>query len=229
MRGLSRFYRSVSRSSLTALCLIAALPAEAMPPVEQARLVELEAGFRDGARHDQIWTNTWGAIYGGSAVAYGLVSRNASDADDRFDARVSAVKSALALGNLFLNPQPHRPALQRYRENTAANVQRLGVAETLRQELAIKEHERRNLQARVLPFAVNLAAGLTIGVVDDRPEDGAVNFTLGMLVNEIAIRTQPDAMSGFGNTVTVHIGQQPVELSYRWLVTPDSLALSVFF
>lgn len=229
MQWLFRHFPPTLSSGFVLLSCLWAISAHSMEPLEQSRLAELEAGFRDGARHDRIWTNTWTTIYGGSTVAYSLVSRNASGADDRFDARVSAVKSALALGNLLLNPQPHRPALQRYRENTVAKVERLSLAETLEQELAQEEHKRHNLQARLLPFAVNLTAGLTIGVIDERPADGATNFAMGMLFSEIAIRTQPDTMSGFGKPVTIQVGEQSLALSYQWFVMPDRVGLNLYF
>jgi hypothetical protein len=214
------------------LWLISITPAHSATVAERARIHELEAGFRDAARHDKVWTNTWAGIYGGAAVAYGLVSRNASAANDRFDARVSAVKSALALGNLYLNPLPHRPALQRYRAavvNASEGADHLKLAEKLREELARQERDRQGLNARMLPFAVNLAAGLTIGVVDERPEDGAINFAMGMLTSEIAIRTQPNSMAGYGSPLTVNIGQQQVELAYQWFVAPDSVGLGLRF
>ena len=214
------------------LWLLSLTPAHGMTSAQQARVHQLEAGFRDAARHDKIWTNTWAGIYGGAAVVYGVASRNASEADDRFDARVSAVKSVLALGNLYLNPQPHRPALKQYRAAVASasdEADHIKLAEALREELARQEHNRQGLNARLLPFAVNLAAGLTIGVIDDRPEDGAVNFAVGMLVNEVAIRTQPNAMAGYGKPITVNIGPQQVEVAYQWFVTPDSLGLGVRF
>jgi len=224
--------QSIIVMGVVALWLLSLTPAHGMTSAQQARVHQLEVGFRDAAQHDKVWTNTWAGIYGGAAVAYGAVSRNASDADDRFDARVSAVKSVLALGNLYLNPQPHRPALKKYRAAAASasdDAEHLKLAEALREELARQERGRQGLNARMLPFAVNLAAGLTIGVIDDRPEDGAINFAVGMLVNEVAIRTQPDSMAGYGKPVTVNIGPQPLEVAYQWIVTPASVGLGIRF
>ena len=62
--------------------------------------------FEDGARHANVWQWGWTGIYGTSLAVNAYQSSEASDDDDRFDARVGVVKSALALGGMFLGERP---------------------------------------------------------------------------------------------------------------------------
>lgn len=194
------------------------------------RIADLENAFEQGARSDRLWTNTWAGIYGTAAVAYAVMSQNADDPDDRYDAKVSAVKTALATANLFGNPLPHRAVQKRYRASRRLDdSHRLALAEHLQQELRRNEAQRRSLTARLLPFAVNLTAGVVIGVGDDRPEDGVKNFAMGMLVNEIAIRTQPQTASSLGTAATVTFGKAQVDVAYQWYITPQQAGVAVRF
>ncbi|HLT12807.1 MAG TPA: hypothetical protein VK006_01805 [Marinobacter sp.] len=196
----------------------------------EQRITELENAFEQGARSDRLWTNTWAGIYGTATVAYAIMSQNADDPDDRYDAKVSAAKTALATANLFVNPLPHRAVHKRYQASRRLDdSHRLALAEHLQQELRRNEIQRRSLTARLLPFAVNLTAGVVIGVGDDRPEDGVKNFAMGMLVNEIAIRTQPQTGSSLGTSATVTVGKARVDVAYQWYLAPQQAGVAVRF
>ena len=53
--------------------------------------------FENGARQAQWWEAGWSGIYAASLVVDAYQSSEASSRDDRFDARIGVVKSALAL------------------------------------------------------------------------------------------------------------------------------------
>ena len=76
------------------LCVVA-LPALAQPTNEWAGYDDV---FERGARQANVWEWGWTGIYGASLVVDAYQASEASDRDDRFDARIGVVKSALALG-----------------------------------------------------------------------------------------------------------------------------------
>ncbi|MGQ7262451.1 hypothetical protein [Vreelandella sp. V005] len=179
---------------------------------------EYDDVFEDGARHANIWQWGWTGIYGTSLAVNAYQSSEASDEDDRFDARVGVVKSALALGGMFMDRQPHPAALAEYERLKASGdlsgVQALGL------QLAQAEHERRGWGARVGSLVVNGVAGAVIAA-DGRESDGAINFATGMLVNELQIWTQPNQASSAINRF------QPANLSLGPITIPGEYALNV--
>ena len=87
---------------------------------------EYDDVFEDGARHANIWQWGWTGIYATSLAVNAYQSSEASDPDDRFDARVGVVKSALALSGMLTDRQPHPAALAEY-ERLKANGDLSGV------------------------------------------------------------------------------------------------------
>ncbi|WNL38740.1 hypothetical protein RN346_15810 [Halomonas sp. PAMB 3232] len=179
--------------------------------------------FENGARQANLWQWGWSGIYATSLAVNVYQSSEASDSDDRFDARVGAVKSALALGGMFTDRQPHPAALARYERLKASGdlsgVQALGL------ELARAERERRGWGARVGSLVVN---GLAAGVIaaDGRGDDAALNFASGMLVNELQIWTQPNQASSAINRfqpARVSMGPITLEGEYALTVAPNQL------
>ena len=179
---------------------------------------EYDDVFEDGARHANFWQWGWTGIYGTSLAVNAYQSSEASDEDDRFDARVGVVKSALALGGMFMDRQPHPAALAEYERLKASGdlsgVQALGL------QLAQAERERRGWGARVGSLVVNGVAGAVIAA-DGRESDGAINFATGMLVNELQIWTQPNQASSAINRF------QPANLSLGPITIPGEYALNV--
>lgn len=179
---------------------------------------EYDDVFEDGARHANFWQWGWTGIYGTSLAVNAYQSSEASDEDDRFDARVGVVKSALALGGMFMDRQPHPAALAEYERLKASGdlsgVQALGL------RLAQAERERRGWGARVGSLVVNGVAGAVIAA-DGRESDGAINFATGMLVNELHIWTQPNQASSAINRF------QPANLSLGPITIPGEYALNV--
>lgn len=200
---------------LCALLCAVVLPAQAQTSNDWAQYDEV---FENGARQANLWQWGWTGIYGTSLAYNAYQSSEASDRDDRFDARVGVVKSALALGGMLMDRQPHPAALAEY-ERLKARGELNGV-QALGLELAQAERERRGWGARVSSLLVNGVAGAVIAA-DGRESDGAINFSTGMLVNELQIWTQPNQASSAINRF------QPAQLSLGPVTIPGEYALLV--
>ncbi|PCF96633.1 hypothetical protein [Vreelandella nigrificans] len=174
--------------------------------------------FESGARHAAWWDAGWTGIYAASFAIDAYQASEASSRDDRFDARVGVVKSALALGGMLLDRQPHQAALVEY-ERLKASGELSGV-QALGLELAQAEQARRGFEARISSLVVNSLAGAVIAA-DGRERDGAINFATGMLINELQIWTQPNQASSAINRF------QPANLSLGPITIPGEYALHV--
>ncbi len=201
--------------------LLLALPVHAQTSADWAAYDDV---FENGARQAQWWEAGWTGIYAASLAFDAYQSSEASDPDDRFDARVGVVKSALALGGMLTDRQPHQAALAEYERLKAqgelSGVQALGL------QLAQAERERRGFEARVSSLVVNTVAGAVIAA-DGRERDGAVNFATGMLINELQIWTQPHQASRAINRfqpARVSLGPMTFEGEYALIVSPQQLA-----
>src|SRR5690606_34735808 len=108
---------------------------------------------------------------------------------------------------------------------------RLEEARALMASVADEEQRRRSLRARLGPLLVNLAAGLTIAIDDDRPGDGALNFATGMLVSELRLRTQSQAVLKARQAwqFTLRVEGGTLLVRYDWLVTPSMAAVALHF
>ena len=179
---------------------------------------EYDDVFEGGARHANIWQWGWTGIYATSLAVNAYQSSEASDPDDRFDARVGVVKSVLAVGGMLTDRQPHPAALAEYQRLKASGD--LSGVQTLGLQLAQAERERRGWGARISSLVVNGVAGAVIAA-DGRESDGAINFATGMLVNELQIWTQPNQASSAINRF------QPANLSLGPITIPGEYALHV--
>ncbi|HAO00456.1 MAG TPA: hypothetical protein DCQ42_01705, partial [Halomonas sp.] len=104
--------RQLSRGTLAAgAALLLSLPAQAQTSADWAAYDEV---FESGAQHAQWWDAGWTGIYAASLAFDAYQASEANDPDDRFDARVGVVKSALALGGMLTDRQPHQAALVEY-------------------------------------------------------------------------------------------------------------------
>lgn len=195
----------------------ASLQAQAQAPTG-GQWSEYDEVFENGASHATVWQWGWTGIYGTSLAVNAYQSSEASDPDDRFDARVGVVKSALAVAGMLTDRQPHPAALAEYERLKASGdlsgVQALGL------QLAQVERERRGWGARVSSLVVNGVAGAVIAA-DGRESDGAINFATGMLVNELQIWSQPNQASSAINRF------QPANLSLGPITIPGEYALNV--
>ncbi|MBB3140497.1 hypothetical protein [Halomonas organivorans] len=204
--------------------LLFCLPLPALAQSTSAEWQAYEDALSRGARQAELWQWGWSGVYAGSLAWNAWQASEADDEDDRFDARVGTLKSAIALGGLLVDRQPHPAAYQRLRDSDGD----VEAARRLIQAVAEEERQRRSWQARLGSLAVNAAAGLAIGVGDDRPDDGALNFATGMLVSELQLRTQPgQAMAAVNRfqPARLTIGELTLEGEVAWLVTPQRLGV----
>lgn len=182
----------------------------------------------DSERHRKLWVIGWSAFYGASIVANSYSASEADDPEDRYDARVSAATSTLGLiGTLWEEHRTPHHYQAAARQITTSGEYDLARAIARRQESA------QSWQRRIPALAVNTIAGLVIGIGDDRPDDGAKQFALGMLVNEVKIRTRPtqvsDQMDGW-QTVSIPVDQhQPLQLAFDWTLSGTGVTLRARF
>lgn len=194
---------------------------------------ELRKGVDRGARQARIWTLGWGVFHGAGLARNIYLASESSDRETRFDARVDGVKSLLALGALLVDPLPHASARERVQALAARQDEDADALERAREtvrEAARVEHRRRQPGALTGSVLVNVAAGSIIAFGDNRPEDGALNAGLGIVVSAIQTWSQPTALaglSGYRGTAALTIGGEPLAVRYAVLLGPGQAIAGV--
>ncbi|APX94690.1 hypothetical protein BWR19_18170 [Halomonas sp. 1513] len=213
---------------IASLVLLLSLPATALAQSSTQEWQGYADALERGERHANLWQASWVGIYGASLVLNAYQASEASDRDDRYDARVGVVKSALALGGMFLDRQPHPAANRDFRALDQGDD--LDRARALIRETAAEERQRRAFEARLGSLAVNTASGLLIGVGDGRGRDGAINFATGMLINELQLQTQPRqagrALNRF-QPAQASLGELRFDYEYALLASPEQLGVAI--
>ncbi|MCG6658846.1 hypothetical protein HOP52_13885 [Halomonas campisalis] len=210
---------------LLALLLCTAAPS-AVAQSAQPEFEAYQSALERGARQANVWQASWTGIYAGSLALNAYQASESDSRDTRYDARVGVVKSALALGGMFLDRQPHPGARRELRDGEGD----IEGARRLMQAVAEEERQRRSLEARLGSLAVNTAAGLLIGVGDGRGRDGAINFATGMLVSELQLQTQPRQATAAINRfqpARLSLGELHLEGEYALLVAPNQLGVTL--
>lgn len=216
--------RLASSLVILMLSLVLAVPALAQQSNQEFE-VYMDALAR-GERQANVWQYGWAGIYATSLAVNAYQASEASDRDDRYDARVGMVKSALALAGTLMDPQPHPAAYRELRKGEGD----IESARQLLQAVAEEERRRRSLEARLGSLLVNTASGLLIGVGDGRGRDGAINFATGMLVNELQLWTQPRQASLAINRfqpARVTLGDLQLEGEYALLIAPNQVGVAL--
>lgn len=225
---------SVPTGLLAAALLALAAALTAQPAVAaEARWQALDDALTQGQRHDRIWRFGWGGFHGANLGRNIYLASEGSDRDTRFDARVDSVKSLLALGTLLLESPPYPEARHRLQDLRASgHPDALHRAEQLIAETARIEAQRRRPGALKSALAVNIAAGATIAIGDDRTGDGLRNAALGMAVSAIQVWTRPTSAQGAtaraGATTRIP-GGDPPRLHYRMVIAPSQAALALYW
>ena len=213
---------------LARVCLLALLlPLPALAQSPETEWQAYESALTDGARQADRWRTGWTTFYAGSLALNAWQASEASGRDDRYDARVGVVKSALALGGVLMDRQPHPAA---YRELQSGEPGDTAGAREILEAVAEEERRRRSGEARLGSLAVNTAAGLLIAVGDGRERDGAINFATGMLINELRLQTQPRQAGAAINRfrpAQVSMGDLHLEGEYALLVGPNQLGVAL--
>ena len=213
---------------IASLVLLLSLPATALGQSSTQEWQGYADALARGERHANLWQASWTGIYGASLALNAYQASEASDRDDRYDARVGVVKSALALGGMFLDRQPHPVAHRDFRALDQGDD--LDRARALIRETAADERQRRSVEARLGSLAVNTASGLLIGVGDGRGRDGAINFATGMLISELQLQTQPRqagrALNRF-QPAQASLGELRFDYEYALLASPEQLGVAI--
>ena len=213
---------------IASLVLLLSLPATALGQSSTQEWQGYADALARGERQANIWQAGWTGIYGASLAINAYQASEASDRDDRYDARVGVVKSALALGGMFLDRQPHPAAHRDFRALDQGDD--LDRARALIRETSADERQRRSVEARLGSLAVNTASGLLISVGDGRGRDGAINFATGMLISELQLQTQPRqagrALNRF-QPAQASLGELRFDYEYALLASPEQLGVAI--
>lgn len=232
---MPRFVSLFVRGLLVALCALGALT-PLICQAEDTSVQTLLSAFNKSQTQARYWQYGWTGFYTAS-LGYNIYQANEADSqNNRYDARVSAVTSALGLAGLWYNPllySPARQALEAIKRNPhLSQSEKDAKSLPLLIEVANDEASRQSWKARIAPFIVNLAAGLVIGVGDHRPGAGALQFGLGMAVSELRIRTQPTQVTDAwepSQSVSLDLGGTRQTLHYAWMVNGHGLAFAMIF
>lgn len=156
------------------------------------------SALRSGADQARYWQWGWSAFYGGSS-AYSLAhARDTDDPEERYDDYINATKAALGLAGTLLFAPSHGDVYRDYQAlEDKGTPEARAATRILIAGLAEEEARQRRWQSRLGGLIVNGLAGLAIGVEDNRPGDGWVNFATGMLTTELNVRTRPDTATHF--------------------------------
>ncbi|MCE8021670.1 hypothetical protein HOP51_16360 [Halomonas sp. MCCC 1A11036] len=221
---MPRYRRFICLLLSLGLSLAFAAPTFAQQPTQEYQAYE--DALARGERHANVWQYGWAGVYATTLAVNAYQASEANDRDDRYDARVGVVKSALALAGTLMDRQPHPAAYRELREGDGD----IESARRLLHAVAEEERQRRSLEARLGSLLVNTASGLLIGVGDGRGRDGAINFATGMLVSELQLQTQPRQASVAINRfkpARVSLGDIHLEGEYAFLVTPNQVGVAL--
>ncbi len=207
--------------------------------IQQEHWRHIQQFMSEAEQHADYWQWGWSGAYSVSLAFNLYQSSEADQPENRYDARVRSITSALGLAELFYNPLPH-PAVNREIESLMIRTQNgdlsegeaLAQAETLFLYTAHDEIDRRSWKSRISSIITAGLAGLAIGIGDHRPKDGAVTFASSLLFKELQIQTLPTAASrGWDQyqPVELAIAGQHISILYAVQLTPDSLALNIRF
>lgn len=228
---IASFTASLIAAPLLAMGLLVAGSAAAQDTAEAARL---QATLDEGARHARNWQLIWAGGYGAAIGFYLSEAERTNNRETRFDAHVTAIKSGLALADVLISPPSHRRT-QRALDTGDGQAPDLAQARAAVAALAIEEQRRQSWRARVGPLLVNAAGGLAIGVSDDRPRDGWLNFASGMVVSEVRIRTEPRQATRYADRYasaprnTLRVGDNQLVYDWQWWLAPAHAGLVVRF
>ncbi len=149
------------------------------------------------------WQYSWTAVHGvSSGLQFGFAAgmRNKDQEEDRHDYIVGGITSALAVGDMIVNPLTAWNAADKLRACPAGTMDtkkaKLQYAEQLLRECAGREEYGRSWKPHAAAALVNLLAGIAIAADGGRGGDGALSFATGMLVSEIQIFTMPTRAMG---------------------------------
>jgi len=216
MRGAKGNLRSIARLCGLALCFLFAWrapgagtcpamsgadPALAARDVDE-RLDFIRARLAGEASRGRIWNDAWSISYGLLTVTQLVLVPVFEDSGLRADLYVGAGSSAVGLLALVILPievmsdQVEFEQLISEKSDRPDRCAVLARAESLFQSAAENEAQGVSFWMHAASAAVNIGAGLILGLGFDRWESGAINAAAGIAIGELMILTQPGALPG---------------------------------
>jgi hypothetical protein len=220
---------AAARPALATDCQVIAggTPALALIPAEQ-RLAWIDHKLRVEAHNARLWSGLWGAAYGAITIGQASLAATQTQADSRAENIVGASASFIGvLAVLILPPSVERD--QSWWEKHKARLTghedpctTLATAEHLLMRAADSEEFGVGPLVHIGNFAINIAAGLILGIGWNRWPAFAYVALVGIAVGEIQVITQPVAaieyLRLYKNGTLDGGGKQASRL--RWGLTP---------
>ncbi len=186
------------------------------PDVCRARERWLETTLDRAQGPARLWYFGWVSAYSAGLAARTTLAFASDDAGVRLDSRVGAVTIGIGLGvTLALTPRSLF-AGDRLRGAPAATLVesclKVRLGESLLAEAAFWERAGKSWVAHVAGIAVNVGAGLYLGLGAQRWASGLLAIAGGVTVTELKILTQPTTASRAleADTPTVTLGLLPL-------------------
>ena len=200
---------------------------------------QIQQSMQQAEQHANYWQWGWTGAYTASLAFNLYQSSEASQPEDRYDARVHTITNTLGLVELIFYPLPHSAvareisSLKRQADNGSVSPsQALAEAESLFLNTAQDEIDRRSWRSRIGGIFTASIAGLAIGIGDHRPKDGAITFASSLFFKELQIRTLPTTASQGWNQyrpIELALGDQRLDIFYAVQLMPGALDLNIRF
>lgn len=166
---------------------------------ERIQFIEdrLAAGTKNARRWQYGWTTAFGVYTAFNGLsALGTVNReDEEEKHAHFDYKVKGIKSALAFGQMIVDPLTSYTAREKLDQlpdfSAEDKLNKMREAERLLKACAEREKRGRSWQTHAVALLANLFAGFVIANDDDRTSDGITTAVAGTIVSEIRIFTTP--------------------------------------
>ena len=160
----------------------------------EARLAWLKGRFDVGARKSGAWALSWGLTY--TALTAGLFTASAFvDPQDRVDLYVGGASAGIGLvSRAILLPRAWLERRRLRRTEFETTCQELAAYEQAMLRAARSEKRGRALFTHLTALAYNAAVGFTLGFGFKRPLSANRQFSIGAVVGQTMLVTQPMVM-----------------------------------
>jgi hypothetical protein len=194
----------------------------------EARIRFIEAKLRKGGVYNVWWSASWGVIYGGLTVGQLALLPTSENEGERQEKYVGAAASFIGLLSVAVMP-PKIIADDRWWRNKkktlAPNTDPCATLNMLEQLLvrdAADDEFSVGPLVHVGNFAVNIAAGLVLGLAFDRWTAWSYTTIVGIAIGEIQVITRPTtAMDALGSYRLGDLdGGNRADRKVQWALAP---------
>jgi hypothetical protein len=194
----------------------------------ETRLAWIDRHLTVDARNARLWSGLWGGLYGGITVVQSALAATQSDPGQRVENIVGAAASFVGVLSVVILPpsverdeswwQKHKLRVLGHEDPCAT----LATAELLLQRAADSTEFGIGPLVHVGNFAINIAAGLVLGVGFNRWPAFAYVGIVGIAVGEVQVITQPTAPIEELRLYKLGAldGTQPQARNLQWNVLP---------